>query len=75
MFRFNARNPKALLVSGMVALLFANILQLVLRWAGDAEALVMGVMGLFYGLSFGLLLMSARLKVRRRAGVEVPPCV
>ena len=30
----------------------------------------MGAMGLFYGISFALLLLSARLKARRRAGLE-----
>jgi len=75
MFRFDAKNPKSLLLGGMVALLLGNLLQLVLRFAGDAASLVMGVMGLFYGLSMGLLVMSARLKARRRAGLEDPPCV
>ena len=72
MFRYKAQNPKVLLLTGMTALLIANILNVVLRWAGDAENLVMGAMGLFYGISFALLLMSARLKARRRAGLADP---
>ncbi len=64
------RNEKVMLLAGMTALLLANILNVVLRWAGDAENLVMGAMGLFYGTSFALLLMSVRLKARRRAGLE-----
>jgi hypothetical protein len=72
MLRYKANDPKALLLIGMTALLLANILNVVLRWAGDAENLVMGAMGLFYGISFALLLMSVRLKARRRAGLEDP---
>jgi uncharacterized membrane protein len=72
MLRYKAKNPKVLLLIGMTALLLANILNVVLRWAGDAENLVMGAMGLFYGISFALLLMSVRLKARRRAGLEDP---
>ena len=70
MLRNKLKNPKVLLRTGMTALLLANILNVVLRWAGDAENLVMGAVGLFYGISFALLLMSARLKARRRAGLE-----
>lgn len=66
------RNEKVMLLAGLTALLLANILNVVLRWAGDAENLVMGAMGLLYGISFGLLLMSVRLKARRRAGFEDP---
>jgi hypothetical protein len=72
MFRNKLKNPKVLLLTGMTALLLANLLNVVLRWAGDAENLVMGAMGLFYGISFALLLMSARLKARRRAGLGYP---
>jgi hypothetical protein len=68
------KDPKALLLTGMAALLLANILNVVLRWAGDAENLVMGAMGVLYGISFALLLMSVRLKARRRAGMANPPC-
>ena len=66
------RKEKRMLLTGLTALLLANILNVVLRWAGDAENLVMGAMGLFYGISFALLLMSIRLKARRRAGIEDP---
>jgi hypothetical protein len=72
MFRNQLKNPKTLLLTGMTALLLANILNVALRWAGDAENLVMGAMGLFYGISFALLLLSARLKARRRAGLGDP---
>lgn len=72
MFRNKLKNPQTLLLTGMAALLVANILHIALRWAGDAENLVMGAMGLFYGISFGLLLLSARLKARRRAGLGDP---
>jgi hypothetical protein len=68
------KDPKALLLTGMTALLLANILNVVLRWAGNAENLVMGAMGVLYGTSFALLLMSVRLKARRRAGIADPPC-
>ena len=66
------RKEKGMLLTGLTALLLANILNVILRWAGDAENLVMGAMGLFYGISFALLLMSVRLKARRRAGLEDP---
>ena len=66
------RNEKVMLLTGMTALLLANILNVVLRWAGDAENLVMGAMGLLYGISFALLLLSVRRKARRRAGLEDP---
>ena len=72
MLRNKTKDPKVLLLIGMTALLLANILNVVLRWAGDAENLVMGAMGLFYGMSFALLLMSVRLKARRRAGLADP---
>ncbi len=72
MLRNKTNDPKVLLRLGMVALLLANILNIVLRWAGDAENLVMGAMGLFYGISFALLVLSARLKARRRAGLADP---
>lgn len=75
MLRNKMRDPKVMLLAGMTALLLANILQVVLRWAGDAESLVMGMMGLLYGISFALLLMSARLKARRRAGIDDSACV
>lgn len=66
------RNEKRMLLTGLTALLLANILNVVLRWAGDAENLVMGAMGLLYGISFALLLLSVRLKARRRAGLADP---
>jgi hypothetical protein len=66
------RNEKVMLLAGMTALLLANILNVILRWAGPAENLVMGTMGLLYGISFALLLLSVRLKARRRAGLEDP---
>jgi len=61
------RDEKVMFLTGMTALLLANILNFALRWAGDAENLVMGAMGLFYGISFALLLKCIRLKARRRA--------
>jgi hypothetical protein len=69
MFPNKLKTPKVMLRAGMAALLLGNILNIVLHWAGDAETLVMGAMGLLYGISFGLLLMSARLKARRRSGL------
>ena len=75
MLRNKMRDPKVMLLAGMTALLLANILQVVLRWAGDAEWLVMGTMGLLYGISFALLMMSVRLKARRRAGIDDSACV
>lgn len=74
MLRGKMNDPKALLLTGMATLLLASILNFVMRWAGDAEDLMMGIMGLLYGVSIALLLLSVRLKARRRAGTENPPC-
>jgi len=69
------RDPHTLLVTGMVALLLANLLNMLLRWtAGIGETLVSLAMGLLYGVSFTTLLLSVRLKARRRAGLDDPPC-
>jgi hypothetical protein len=72
MLRNTLKDPKVLLRTGMAALLLANMLKVVLRWAGDAENLVEGAIGLCYGISIALLLLSVRLKARRRAGLGDP---
>ena len=60
------KTPNAVMLTGMAALLAANILHVLLRWAeGSAETVVSGTMGLLYGVSFALLLWSVRLTVRR----------
>jgi hypothetical protein len=60
------KTPNAVMLTGMAALLAANILHVLLRWAeGTAETVVSGTMGLLYGVSFALLLWSVRLKARR----------
>lgn len=71
MFRKKINDQKTLFLAGMATLLIANSLQFSLRWTGD-RPLVSGAMGVLYGISFGLLLLSIRLKVRRRAGHENP---
>lgn len=64
--RERCKDPHALLMIGMAALLLANILQLALRWAhGLGDVIVSAAMGILYGISFTLLLMSVRLKARR----------
>ena len=74
MLRRKMNDPKTLLRTGMAAFLLASILKFALRWAGNAEDLMMGIMGFFYGASIALLLLSVRLNARRRAGIENPPC-
>ena len=50
-------------MDGMSALLGANVLNTTLRWAeGALYPWVAGTMGILYGLAFGLLLMSVRLR-------------
>jgi multidrug transporter EmrE-like cation transporter len=76
MFLRNKLNdPKVTLLTGMAALLAANVVNIALRWADSAsEAWLYGAMGVLYGISFALLLLSARQKARRRAGTEDSSC-
>lgn len=60
------KTPNAVMLTGMVALLLANVLQMLPRWVdGRAETAVYFAMGVLYGIAFGLLLWSVRLKARR----------
>lgn len=60
---------KRLLLSGIAAMLLANaMLALHAAWPRAISANVAdGLMGLCYGVSFGLLIMSIRVKTRRSA--------
>jgi len=63
------KNPNAVLVSGAAALLLANVLNMLLRWAhGTTEMVMSGAMGVLYGMSFALMLWSIRL--RKRQGLD-----
>ena len=58
------RNPKLTLMLGLIALLIGNLLIFAKHWMhGDAwpDAIV----GLFFGMAIGLLLLSVRQRVRR----------
>ena len=63
----------AVIVGGVLAALlwayryyFNHVLNFSARWThGAADAWIYGAMGLMYGLSIGLLLLSVRLKARR----------
>ena len=60
-----AQGWRGTLPSGMAALLGASVLNMTLRWTdGAAGAWISGVMGVLYGVSFWLLLLTARRSAR-----------
>jgi multidrug transporter EmrE-like cation transporter len=61
------QRPTTMLRIGLVALLIANALHIALRWShGIAETLVSVGMGMAYGISMTLLLLTARQKRQRQ---------
>ena len=52
-----SHNPKVTLLLGMVALLAANLFQFAKHWM-HSEAWPDAILGFFYGVAIGLLLLS-----------------
>lgn len=70
-FRRQLHDPNRMLLTGMAVLLAASLLNFSLRWTeGSLETVAYASMGLLYGISFTLLLLSARRKSRMRSGTE-----
>lgn len=60
---------------GMLFLIIANLVMFKLHpvtafWQGFSD----GVTGLLYGMAIALLLLSVRMNVRRKAGLNDTPC-
>jgi hypothetical protein len=66
--RIGSKDPKALMMMGMVFMVLGQMWRFVPASAGLSEDAVDGLRGVFLGLSIGLLLWSTWLNGRHRRG-------
>jgi hypothetical protein len=66
--RIGSKDPKALMMMGMVFMVLGQLWRFVPASAGLGEDAVDGLRGVFLGLSIGLLLWSVWLNGRMRRG-------